>query len=225
MVSHVSLGDGPSLRFRRPQRLAAGEPGSRPPQCVAALTWYEGSAFGHADETDRIRAGPLPSLLSWGGATYRPFAPILPDEPTVGQRNTLSAQPIEAGASTGRDTAETDARRELTATDTATAVWDLLFRAALERLTGVATEKPVPDASSVPLQAPGVVLCECVAALDRLRRLVPPNSSQQMEPSARNQSQTTCDVPARDPVLDRCCQICRIDFATTGERHEQERRA
>lgn len=51
--------------------------------------------------------------------------------------------------------------------------WDLLFRAALTLLARVAMEKPkrpVPSRTGQPLQAPGAVLRECLAALDQLRR-------------------------------------------------------
>lgn len=51
--------------------------------------------------------------------------------------------------------------------------WDLLFRAVLELLARVATEKSPPDGTALRLQPPGHALCECMDALDQLRRSVP----------------------------------------------------
>lgn len=48
--------------------------------------------------------------------------------------------------------------------------WDLMFRAVLACLTGVAVERAAPGATGRRLQQPGTVLAECLEALDQLRR-------------------------------------------------------
>lgn len=75
--------------------------------------------------------------------------------------------------SLGHDS-EPDSRPESTAADIAAEDWHLLFQAVLEVLARVAMEKPTPEATGVRLQTPETVLRECLAALDQLRRSVPP---------------------------------------------------
>ncbi len=64
--------------------------------------------------------------------------------------------------------------------------WDLLFQAVLETVARVAMERPAPDGAALQLQAPGEVLCECIDALDRLRRSVPLVQNQRTPRPATN---------------------------------------
>lgn len=57
--------------------------------------------------------------------------------------------------------------------DIAAADWDLMFRATLDVLSHVAVEQEAQGASGRRLQTPGSTLCECMEALDHLRRSVP----------------------------------------------------
>ena len=52
--------------------------------------------------------------------------------------------------------------------------WDLLFRAALERLARVADEQAAQGGNGMRQQAAGESLRECIEALHQLRRSVPP---------------------------------------------------
>lgn len=64
-------------------------------------------------------------------------------------------------------------RTPVSAADIAAEDWDLLFRAALELLARVATEKAMPDGAGLQLQAAGALLREILDALDHLRRSAP----------------------------------------------------
>lgn len=73
------------------------------------------------------------------------------------------------------------------AADIAAEDWDLLFRAALERLQCVAIERQVPAGAGRQLPAPpGASLSEVVDALDQLRKAVPwaAQVTQQVKPGA-----------------------------------------
>ncbi len=59
------------------------------------------------------------------------------------------------------------------ATDIAIEHWDLLFRAALERLAHVAQEQEVLNGSSALVHTPTTALRECLDASGQLRRSVP----------------------------------------------------
>lgn len=58
------------------------------------------------------------------------------------------------------------------AADIAVEDWDLMFRATLDVLAHVAVEKPASGDPDLRLQVPGATLCECMDALDHLRRSV-----------------------------------------------------
>jgi hypothetical protein len=91
--------------------------------------------------------------------------------PTVHDRT----DPMPSYRSEPPPTRPTDSRRASTAAaDSGAQDWHLLFRAVLEVLARVAVEKPAPDAAGPRLQAPGNVLREGLAALEQLRRSVPP---------------------------------------------------
>jgi hypothetical protein len=64
------------------------------------------------------------------------------------------------------------------AADIAVEDWDLMFRATLDVLAQVAVEKPASGDPDLRLQAPGATLCECMDALDHLRRSVPAMDAQ-----------------------------------------------
>ena len=85
-----------------------------------------------------------------------------------------------------RHNAVTDSAPNHTGCDIAAEDWDLLFRAALELLAYVAAEKPPQEGTGLQLQAPGTAFRECLAALDQLRRLVPPIEQQPMRQTPIN---------------------------------------
>lgn len=115
---------------------------------------------------------------------------------------------------TGGGGAEPDRRRRSAAADMATEDWNLLFRAALELLAGVAVEKAASDGTSAQLHAPGTALRECIDALDQLRRSLPPHGFQQMHKVAPTEGESTLTVPAPEPGSDRGGLSGRVDART-----------
>lgn len=102
----------------------------------------------------------------------RPIKPlgalVLPQTATAA---TISS--TAASSPTPRRGAESDPTDRLAGAGIAFEDWDLLFQAALELLARVAVEKPMPGGAGLRLQEPGTMLCECLDALDQLRRSVP----------------------------------------------------
>lgn len=66
--------------------------------------------------------------------------------------------------------------------------WDLLFRAALAFLDTWAQERAQPDAETRHLQPPGLALCECLQALDQLRRTAPRHPGAELHAAAQDPS-------------------------------------
>jgi len=98
----------------------------------------------------------VPTLQDWLQATRRIIS-TLPLQP-LGRRSAALAPPRTRSA--GRSVESTLEQED----------WDLMFRAVLERLASVATEKAAPHDGALRLQPPGTLLRECIDTLDQLRR-------------------------------------------------------
>jgi hypothetical protein len=113
----------------------------------------------------------------------RLVAPYLPTLSIIGSRSAAvpartATEPVNrivvAHSQLSRHNAVPDSAPNHTGCDIAAEDWDLLFRAALELLAYAAAEKPPQEGTGLQLQAPGTAFRECLAALDQLRRSVPP---------------------------------------------------
>lgn len=122
------------------------------------------------------------TFRSWFLAARRVLAPMPPTQRAETQRGAPGPPRIAAGATPSMTAAHSPLQRHCSAPDRGpipaapgidSEDWDLLFRAALELLARVAVEKAPPDGPFLRLQAPSDVLCECMDALDQLRRSVP----------------------------------------------------
>jgi hypothetical protein len=119
--------------------------------------------------------------LALGGCFQDACRLVSPKPPTlsiIGSRS--AAMPTRTANEPAKCIAVADSVRSHTEDDITAEDWDLLFRAALELLACVAAEKPMQNGPALQLQAQGTAFRECLAALDQLRRSVPPLQQQPM---------------------------------------------